>query len=300
MYRFAAAAIHDCSTTSYYWYMLSATLERPVVITGNGLFSGAPCRAEIHPAPPAAGIVFIRDGVRIAVHPDNYIDSPNCSILGHDGASVAVTEHLLAALWAAGIDTAEITVSGPEVPNQDGSARPLYDALQAGGRVTFAPRPALLFVNEIKVAHGNTASLEILPDTGLCIGYGFNHRELGSQNLVTAVTREWAVDNILPARTFITEQEALAARRAGLLQHDDESAALLIRNGVPATPLRFENEYARHKILDLLGDLYAVPAEVSGNIIAARSGHALNRALARVLAKQPLAPGNLQSAPFTT
>ena len=271
--------------------MLSATLERPVTITGNGLFSGEPCRAEIRPAGPGGGIVFIRDGVRIPATAANYIEQPNCSVLGVGEARVHVTEHLLAALWAAGIDCAEIEVSGPELPNRDGSARPQYEALLDGGRVAFGERPVLELGAGIKVSHGNKASLELLPGEGLCVAYGFVHRELGRQDFTAMIDRAWAAEQILPARTFITEHEALAAQGAGILRNTDETAALLVRDGVPVRPLRFADEYARHKVLDLLGDLYVVPGELQGNIVGALSGHALNRELARRLAEMDVAKG---------
>lgn len=263
--------------------MYSATLKRPVTITGKGLFSGQPCRAAVRPAPPGNGLVFISGGVRIPVHPGNYVESPNCSVLAVNSARVVQTEHLLCALWAAGIDTAEIEVSGPETPNQDGSALPLYEALLDGGREELGERPGLGLTKGIKVELERQASLEILPADGLYVAYSFMHRELGRQDLVTEITRLWAVEHLLPARTFITEHEALVARGKGFLMHEDESVALVIREDGPNAELRFADEYARHKVLDLLGDLYAVPAELEGNIVAARSGHELNRALARAL-----------------
>ena len=264
--------------------MQSATLARAITIAGNGLFTGAPCCAELRPAQPGAGLAFIKNGVRIPVHPDNYIESPNCSILGADGEQVVQTEHLLCALWAAGIDTAEIVAEGPELPSQDGSALPLYEALLDGGRVELSERPQLELTAPVTVHQEYQASIEISSAPGLCIAYSFRHAELGRQDLVTVVTRLWAVEHLLPARTFITEQEAAALRGMGVLTHEDDTAALLIRDGQPNRPLHFSDEYARHKMLDLLGDLYAVPAEIEGNIIAARSGHTLNRELARKLA----------------
>jgi len=263
--------------------MQSATVERAVPITGYGLFSGEPCRAEVRPAEDG-GLVFVKHGVRIPVHPDHYVESPNCSILGAEGERVVQTEHLLAALWAAGIDTAEIVAEGPELPSQDGSALPLYEQLLKGGRALLGPRPALKLDGPVMVGQEYRSSLELAPAPGLCIAYAFQHPELGRQDLVAMVTRLWAVDNLLPARTFITEREAVALRKLKVLRHRDERAALLIRRGQPNRPLRFKDEYVRHKMLDLLGDLYAVPAEVEGNITAARSGHELNRELARQLA----------------
>jgi UDP-3-O-acyl N-acetylglucosamine deacetylase len=253
---------------------------QPVVLTGRGIISGIPCRAELRPAQPGQGIVFFRGATRIPAHPACYIELPNCTMLGHNGAKIAVTEHLLAALWAAGLDTLHIVVEGPEVPNIDGSALPLYEALQSGGRVEYGLRPGRTPAGPIRVEEGG-AYIEFEPWGELSIDYSFNHPELGEQRYVAQLTREGALREILPARSFITEREAQAAIAAGVLGNTHEEDALLIRDGVPAQPLRFADEYARHKVLDLLGDLYVLPYEWCGRITAYRSGHRLNRQLAR-------------------
>lgn len=253
---------------------------QPVVLTGRGIISGQPCRAELRPAQPGQGIIFFRGDARIPCHPASYIEQSNCTVLGHDGAQVAVTEHLLAALWAAGIDTLHIVVDGPELPNVDGSALPLYQELQSGGRVEYGPRSGRVPAGPLRVEVGG-AYIEYEPWGELLVDYSFSHPELGEQRYVAKLTRDSAVGEILPARSFITQREAQAAIAAGVLGNTHEEDALLIRDGVPTQPLRFADEYARHKVLDLLGDLYALPFEWCGRITAVRSGHKLNRALAR-------------------
>lgn len=220
--------------------------------------------------------------MRIPAHPVNYIEQPNCTVLGHDDAQIAVTEHLLAALWAAGIDTVHIVVEGPELPNVDGSSLPLYEAVMEGGRVEYALRASRAPGKLVRVEDGNSF-IEFDPWGDLVIDYSFSHPELGEQRFQSCVTRESAEREILPARSFITQREAEAAIAAGVLRNTHESDALLIRDGVAEQPLRFPNEYARHKVLDLLGDLYVLPFEWCGRITAQRSGHKLNRALARKL-----------------
>jgi len=264
--------------------MRSATLGHAVVIDGKGLFSGQPCRAEVRPAAPGSGVVFIRDGVRVPCHPNSFAENPNCTVMETGGVQVVQTEHLLCALWAAGIDTAEIIVTGTELPNHDGSAKPLHDALLTGGRIEHGPLRALSLHDAISVENSHGAWITVEPAPELHVSFHFEHPELGTQNFAAAITREWAAEQILPARTFGTETEALASRQAGLLQHDDTSAGLLIRDPANPPPLRFADEYARHKVLDLLGDLYAVPAELTGRITCHMSGHALNRELACKLA----------------
>lgn len=262
--------------------MHSATLMQPVIIDGRGIFSGEACRAELRPAQPGQGIVIFSGGQRIPVHPASYVELANCTVLANDGARVAVTEHLLAALWAAGIDTLHIAIDGPEVPNLDGSALPLYQAVLEGGRVEYALRPMRAPEQSVLVADG-IASILFEPWAESHIDYSFSHPELGEQRYSARLDRESAAAEILPARSFITELEAQQALAAGVLQNTHAKDALLIVSGVPAQPLRFADEYARHKVLDLIGDLYALPFEWCGRITAVRSGHKLNRALARKL-----------------
>lgn len=262
--------------------MHSATLMQPVVIEGRGIFSGEPCRAELRPAQPGQGLVVFRDGQRIPVHPASFVEQPNCTVLANDGAQVAVTEHLLAGLWAAGIDTLHIVVDAQEIPNLDGSAQPLYDAVLGGGRVEYAPRPSRTPGGPVLV-EDNGASILFEPWPELHVDYSFSHPELGRQRYMARLTRELAATEILPARSFITETEAQQALALGVLRNTHAEDALLIAGGVPQQPLRFSDEYARHKVLDLIGDLYALPFEWCGRITAVRSGHKLNRELARRL-----------------
>jgi UDP-3-O-acyl-N-acetylglucosamine deacetylase len=268
--------------------MRSGTLQHAVEIEGRGLFSGQPCRVEVRPAAAGSGIVFIKDGKQVACHPANFVENPNCTMMESGGARITQTEHMLCALWAAGIDTAEIAVDGPEMPNHDGSAKPLYDALLSGGLVEHGPRPSVVIPRQLRVDSPSGAWITIEPDEQLSVSYHFEHPELGTQDFDATITRAWATEQLLPARTFITEREALDVRAAGLLQHTDESVALLIRDPLSPPALRFPDEYARHKVLDLLGDLYAVPGELTGRINCHMSGHALNRELARKLASVAL------------
>lgn len=263
--------------------MRSATLQHAVEIEGRGLFSGQPCRIEVKPAAAGSGIVFIKNGIPVACHPTNFVENPNCTMMESGDARIIQTEHILCALWAAGIDTVEVVLYGPEIPNSDGSAKPLYDALLSGGMVEHGSRPSVVIPHQLRVGSSSGAWISIEPDEQLYVCYHFEHPELGTQDFAAAITRAWAAEQLLPARSFITENEALAASAAELLKHSDESAGLLIRDPESPPALRFPDEYARHKVLDLLGDLCAVPSELTGRISCNKSGHALNRELARKL-----------------
>jgi UDP-3-O-[3-hydroxymyristoyl] N-acetylglucosamine deacetylase len=266
----------------------SATLSSPITIRGRGLFSGADCTARVLPADPGTGLTFVVSGAAIPCTPEHFLEQPSCTVLAAGGAQVAVVEHLLCALWAAGIDTATIEVDGPELPNQDGSALPLYETLLAGGRVEHGLRPRLELGDTAPTveADGSFIQITLSERQGIC--YSFSHPELGEQRFMGPMDRETAPGEILPARSFITEREAAAAQAAGFLLNDREEDALIWRsNGKgqlsPVHTLRFANELARHKVLDFIGDLYVLPFEWSGTVTAYRSGHRLNRELARKL-----------------
>lgn len=265
--------------------MRSATIAHPVEVSGRGLFSGEPCRARLLPAEAGSGIVFETGSACIPAHPTHCLEQANCTALAADGAQVVSVEHMLAALWAAGIDTVRIVADGQEIPNHDGSALSLYEVIAWAEKRELGERPSLLIAEPIRVQDERGGYIELSPGKGLTVDYHFSHPALGDQQVSLSLSREDAVREVLPARSFATVEEALALASAGLLRNSHEEDALLIRDGVPTQPLRFRDEYARHKILDLLGDLYLAPYELSGHITAVRSGHQLNRTLARELLK---------------
>ena len=119
--------------------MRSARLERAIEISGRGLFSGVPCFAHIQPS--ESGLSLQRGEISVPIHPDYFIERAQCTVIGTAGTEVAVTEHLLAAMWAAGIDNAHIIVQGPEMPSQDGSSRPMYAARATDRRCRSCRRP---------------------------------------------------------------------------------------------------------------------------------------------------------------
>ena len=241
---------------------------------------------RIEPSPPCSGLAIHAYGSTVALSIESVVERPNCTVIGLGGGEIAVVEHLLAALWAAGIDTASITVDGPEIPNKDGSSLPIHEALAGAGRIQAGLRTELKLRNTIRVEEDGSF-LQIEPADTLSVDYSFSHPELGEQRYVAILTREMAVTEILPARSFITESEAQAAAAAGFLHNNNAEDALVLfvsGNQVrPASSLRFSDEFARHKVLDMLGDLYLAPFEWTGKVTAFRSGHRLNRMMAREL-----------------
>jgi UDP-3-O-[3-hydroxymyristoyl] N-acetylglucosamine deacetylase len=262
--------------------MQSATILLATAITGKGIFSGEPCRLLVEPAPLGTGIVFMRNGVEIPACAASVQEQPQTTVLARAGQAAMVSEHLLAACWACGIDHARLILDTPEVPNQDGSAYPFYSALVKAGRVELpAMRQPVPVLGTVRVEDEHGSYLEFTPGDELWVDYTFAHPELGEQHLSRRLERGDAVRDLLRARSFITEREALAAVNAGIVKHTDVDMALLIRDGKPHRRLRYKDEYARHKVLDMLGDLYLLPYELCGQLTGFRSGHRLNRMLAR-------------------
>jgi UDP-3-O-[3-hydroxymyristoyl] N-acetylglucosamine deacetylase len=267
--------------------MLRATVASPVEFAGRGLFSGEPCRIRIEPRDKRGLLYRTTAGGEVLAHPDHIQSSAGCTVLRSNRAEIRVIEHLQAALWAADIDSAVITqLDGPEIPNVDGSAAPFYRALLGDGDLKIAAtaeaRPTLRIAEPLRVGD-ETAWFELEPADTLSIHYHFDHAELGQQEFRWERGRDGAAEEILLARTFATLAEADSMARAGLLRNRDELAGLLFRDGVPNQPLRFANELARHKVLDLLGDLYVLPFEWPCRLRAFRTGHLHNHLLARIL-----------------
>lgn len=293
--------------------MRSATIACPVRIEGRGIFSGERCLCTIRPWEDGlpAPLTFRLGDALVPALPQYFGQQPNCTtFVNQDGVVVSVTEHLFAALWAAGIDHALIELTRAELPNHDGSAITLYEELLPGGRSEMGERRALALAEPLRVEARDGAYIELAPNAAvptdpgprtpasglLRISYTFSHPQLGDQHLELDVTRESAVRDILPARTFATVEEAEALIAAGLLHNRHTEDAILLSpphsaSGtvetaapahayVPSTPLRFAEEFARHKVLDLLGDVFCAGAELCGCVTAVRSGHCLNRALA--------------------
>jgi len=211
-------------------------------------------------------------------------DTQNATTLARNGASVRTVEHLMSALAGMGVDNVLVDLTGPEVPILDGSAAPFVDLLRrAGLRRQFAPKTFLKVRQPIAVELG-TRSLRIVPSQRLKVIYTmcFDHPVLGEQTVALEVSRERYAREVAPSRTygFLKDLDMLA--RLGLAKGGSPENALVIgEEGVLNGPLRFPDELVRHKILDLLGDLYLLGKPLVGTIIAHGAGHQLHVQLVR-------------------
>lgn len=235
------------------------------------------------PAPANHGVTFRRTDLpaapTIEARPEHVVNTQNATTIAKDGASVRTIEHLMSALAGMGVDNVRVDLAGPEVPAMDGSAAPFVDLLrQAGLRRQFAPKTFLKVRQPISVEVGRR-SLRIVPSQRLKVIYTmcFDHPVLGEQTVAMELGRDRYAREVAPSRTygFLKDLDALA--RLGLAKGGSFGNSLVIGEaGVLNGPLRFPDELVRHKILDLLGDLYLLGKPLVGTIIAHGAGHQLH------------------------
>lgn len=263
-----------------------STLARPAALEGVGLHSGRAVRLELHPAAPGTGLRFIRVDLPerpvIPADPACVARSPFCTTLrGEGGAEVRTVEHLLAALRGLGVSDAELRLDGPEVPMGDGSAATFAGLIQeAGVTPGEGELPHLVLDQPVAVTRGE-ATLVAVPCEERRFTYVFTHPHpaVGVQVAEFTPGRDDFLSELAPARTigFLADIERMRAQ--GLALGGSMEAAVVIGEEGYVGPLRFANEPARHKLLDLFGDLAVIPP-VRAHVIGIRSGHALNAALA--------------------
>lgn len=207
--------------------------------------------------------------------------------LARDGVSIGTVEHALSAAAGEGLDNCRIEIEGPEVPILDGSALPFVRLFHAAGfdRQQAAVRP--LSIREIVEVSRGDRSITFTPDgPGLQISYeiDFAHPVVGRQALTVQIRPEDYAARIAPARTFGFARDVEAMRARGLARGGSlHNAVVLDDTGVASGPLRFRDEFVRHKVLDLVGDLALLGQPLEGRIHAVKAGHALHIEFARAL-----------------
>ncbi|MBL8758514.1 MAG: UDP-3-O-acyl-N-acetylglucosamine deacetylase [Phycisphaerae bacterium] len=290
------------------------TIGRPVEVAGPGLFCARVCRVVIRPASAGHGVVFKRvdaegGGATIAALAGNVRARPRQTVLAASGAgggvvpvTVQTVEHILSALVGTGCGDVLVEVDGPEIPLADGSSAAFARAiLEAGvvpsvGSVGSSARPPsvpIVVTTPIEVAEGD-ARIVALPSSGpvLDVTYDLDYgpgAPMGPQSgyyrhdYAKPDAAAYAAE-IAPARTFATQAEAEQLRASGLFGHlSPGDVVVLGASGPIGTALRFRNEPARHKVLDVIGDLALAGRPIFARINAARSGHALNHRMAQIL-----------------
>ncbi|MEW6570903.1 MAG: UDP-3-O-acyl-N-acetylglucosamine deacetylase [Nitrospirota bacterium] len=261
---------------------LQRTLKRQVCFDGIGLHTGHYSKVCLKPAPRDTGLIFIRTDRDIAIKANigSVTDTAFATTLGYNGTKIRTVEHILAALSGLGIDNLIIEVSGPEIPILDGSSIELTRLiLKSGIAKQGKKRPFIRITTPFVLADGH-AEIAAFPFNGKHITYRiqFNHQLLGEQKMSIELTEENFVMQIAPARTFGFLKDVECLKSNGFAKGGSiDNAIILGESGVlNSSGLRFKDEFVRHKILDLMGDLSLSGFPIYAHIVANKSGHTTN------------------------
>jgi UDP-3-O-[3-hydroxymyristoyl] N-acetylglucosamine deacetylase len=261
------------------------TIRAAATCSGVGLHSGAPVSLRILPAPAGTGVVFRRtdlDGFEIEASGRNVARVSYATSLMKKGVLISTTEHLLSALIGVGIDNAIVELDNLELPILDGSARPFIEMIQkVGVRRQRKARTYLRIVREVELREGDKF-IAVYPANTYSVSYSINfpHPLIGKQTFGVRLTNGSYLKEIAPARTFGFLHEADAMRQQGLIRGaSTENAIVLTKGEVLNPPLRYKDEFVRHKVLDLIGDLALIGKQILGSVVADRAGHAMHTAL---------------------
>ena len=265
--------------------MYQRTIKTAVSLEGIGLHSGRPVRITVSPAPSNSGITFkVRDhDVVIPAAPETVVDGHYATTIGRQGVRVQSIEHLMAAAAGLGLDNLEVEVDGGiEIPAMDGSARPFVTLLASAGRVSQAAARRPIVVPHLIRVGDDRRWLEIKPARTFEISYVLenDHPAIGRQVLGCTPSERSFVEEFAPARTYGFLKDVGLMRKNGLARGGSLDNAIVLGKRGPLNGLRFPDEFVRHKILDLIGDLALLGRPVVGHVSARNGGHALNVELA--------------------
>ena len=267
------------------------TISKELSFRGVGIHTGKVVDLVLRPS-DSGEIVFRRkgaDGPGLVLDP-RATQARNCSYLESERGRIETVEHLLAALSMFGVDSLDVETDGPEIPILDGSAGPFAEAFEATGTRAAGPGGRIMKVTAPFVVEAGGASVEAVPDSGFRISYhiAFDHPAIGAQSFDLLVTRESFRTEIAPARTFGFLKDVPELRRRGLALGGSFSNALVLDDEKLVNgPLRFPDEFVRHKVLDLVGDLFLLGVPVRGHFTARKAGHALHIKAVRYLLDHP-------------
>jgi len=269
---------------------LEQTIAAPLEFTGVGLHSGAPVTLRLLPAPAGSGIVFRRsdlDNFEISAIGRNVAKVSYATSLMRQGVLISTTEHLLSALIGMGVDNIIAELDNLELPILDGSALPYVEAFfKVGIRTQRRRRETIRILSPIEVREGDKF-IGVYPGSGYRILYTIDFpAPIGQQSACIDLAAETYGTFIAPARTFGYQADEKKLRDMGLIRGaGPENAIILGAKGPVNGPLRFPDEYVRHKMLDLIGDLALAGRRIEGHVVAERAGHAMHTSLVSRLLK---------------
>jgi UDP-3-O-[3-hydroxymyristoyl] N-acetylglucosamine deacetylase/3-hydroxyacyl-[acyl-carrier-protein] dehydratase len=273
---------------------LQQTLVKPAGFSGTSLHTGEKVSLKLQPAPVDHGIKFkrrdLQDEPTIDAKIDNLKTVERATTIGEGPLRVHTVEHVLAALSAMGVDNAIVEMDANEPPIGDGSAQPYVDLIKRAGIATQeAPRKFFNVREPMHLESKSGALLVLLPNDEFhisCTQAGPNHRF--TQYLSIEITPATFEREIAPARTFVYYEEVEPLMEKNLIKGGSLENAVVLRGDAVLSkePLRFADEFVRHKILDIIGDLALVGCRIRGHVIAIKPGHAVNVDLANAIAKE--------------
>lgn len=271
------------------------TIRQPLSFTGVGLHSGEPAGLRVLPAPPNHGIVFSRVDLpgrpRVPALVEYVSDTTLSTSLARGRASVRTIEHLLAALAGMGVTSALVAVDGPEIPAMDGSALAFTRAIAEAGRVALPAERAVIPVPERFEIDLGDRSLLCQPGDHAAVTYvvDYGHPLAGVECWEGSLNPAVFKRDLAPARTFCLLAEAERMRAMGLARGGSFDNAVVVLEDGYSSALRFDDEFVRHKVLDLVGDLALAGAQWRGQVVAVKAGHPLHVQLAARLRQYVLA-----------
>ncbi len=299
--------------------MNQLTLQAPFTLSGKGLHSGLDITATFSPAPVGTGYRFRRvdlpDSPEIEAVAENIVDTTRGTVLGRNGVKVSTVEHALAALYAAGIDNCLIEVNGPELPILDGSAIRYSDEIERIGLVEQnADKDFYIIKEKIQIKDEASGSiLTVYPDNGFSVEVmvEYNSKVLPNQFAILDDIADFRQE-VASARTFVFVREIETLSKLGLIKGGDLDNAIVIYDEIVPqetidricdvmdvphmnlnhlgyinpTPLKWDNEPARHKLMDVIGDLALIGRPIRGRVVAIRPGHTVNSKFTRMMRKE--------------
>jgi UDP-3-O-[3-hydroxymyristoyl] N-acetylglucosamine deacetylase len=292
----APATTKGEGNVAIFGYRNQRTIARPVEVQGIGYITGKTVRLRFRPAPAGTGAVFVRNDLGpqacISAHVDNVAGTNRRTTLGDGPLQVGLVEHVLAALGGMRIDNCYLELDAPEPPGLDGSALGFLKALETAGAVIQKERRLICGVDKTVLVRGGDATLALHPlrQLELRASYFLDYGQaspIQPQRFTSAITPEDFASAIAPCRTFLLDEEAKQFKKQGLGARTEYRDLLVFGPRGPIdNRLRFANEPARHKVLDIIGDLFLLGHDLCGHLVACRSGHPLNVELVHALQRQ--------------
>ena len=258
------------------------TLKTSAAIKGRGLHTGEECRITISPAESDTGVVFATKQGEIQAAVGNIKDTRRGTTLGSGDAEIHTVEHLLAALAGMGVDNVRIETDGPEIPAVDGSALPFVELIERAGLVEQSADVRVIQLPEPVWVADSGKYLLAMPYHGFRASalISFKHPLIGEQTISLDIDPAAFKREIAPARTFCTADEIEMILSQGLGKGGSEDNVIVVHEDHYSVPLRFKDEFVRHKVLDLIGDLSLIGGRLYADVTVIKTSHTLNAALA--------------------